>query len=998
MSEIRRTTLFSKLNPLAYKSVEGATLFCKMRGNPYVELVHWIHQILQGVDSDLHRIVRHFELDAGRVATELTAALDRLPRGATAISDFSPHLEESIERGWLYASLLFNARSVRTGHLVIGILKTPSIRNVFLGMSREFSKIKVDTLSEQFSDVVSGSPEDIETVTETAPVGTGEAAPAVMGKQEALGRFSVDLTERARKGEIDPVLGRDEEIRQVIDILMRRRQNNPLLAGEAGVGKTAVVEGFAMRIAKGDVPPALRDVTLRSLDLGLLQAGASVKGEFENRLRQVIEEVQASPKPIILFIDEAHMLIGAGGAAGQGDAANLLKPALARGTLRTIAATTWAEYKKYIEKDPALTRRFQAIKVEEPTEDVAVRMIRGLAGTLEKHHGVLILDEALEAAARLSHRYIPARQLPDKAVSLIDTACARVAVSQHATPARLEDTQRQIEMLETEIGILDREAALGREDEERRKNLQKKLEEQNALKAELEARYQKELAIVERIRNARNALSKETGDRRQETGDVSAGTAENAGKAASEDQTPIVSTAEPGTRKAERETALSELRAAEEELRALQGEDPLILPDVDAQAVASVVSDWTGIPVGRMVKNEIQAVLNLSSALEKRVVGQNHALDAVARRIQTARAGLDNPSKPVGVFLLAGPSGVGKTETALALAETLYGGEANLITINMSEFQEAHTVSTLKGSPPGYVGYGEGGVLTEAVRRRPYSVVLLDEVEKAHPDVHEIFFQVFDKGMMEDGEGRRIDFKNTIILLTSNVGSDLIMRLCSDHAELAGKAKEAAAAAAAANAENAESAQADTPTRPHADTSAVASAKDDTFPSRPDPEDVAAALRPQLLKVFPAALLGRLTVVPYYPLDDEVLTSIIELQLSRIQKRLRDTHNAEFSYTRGVVQLIAARCTELESGGRMIDAILTQTLLPDISREFLTRQMEGKPVKKVKVLAGSNGSFVYQFDDEQTGIQSASQVKSAAIAAQAEPTKETEHKPAESIP
>jgi type VI secretion system protein VasG len=995
MSEIRRTTLFSKLNPLAYKSVEGATLFCKMRGNPYVELVHWIHQILQGVDSDLHRIVRHFELDAARVAAELTAALDRLPRGATAISDFSPHLEESIERGWLYASLLFNGKSVRTGHLIIGILKTPSIRNVFLGMSREFSKIKIDTLSEQFSDIVSGSPEDIETLSETAPSGTGEAAPAVMGKQEALGRFSVDLTERARKGEIDPVLGRDEEIRQVIDILMRRRQNNPLLAGEAGVGKTAVVEGFAMRIAKGDVPPALREVTLRSLDLGLLQAGASVKGEFENRLRQVIEEVQASPKPIILFIDEAHMLIGAGGAAGQGDAANLLKPALARGTLRTIAATTWAEYKKYIEKDPALTRRFQAIKVEEPTEDVAVRMIRGLAGTLEKHHGVLILDEALESAARLSHRYIPARQLPDKAVSLIDTACARVAVSQHATPARLEDTQRQIEMLETEIGILDREAALGREDEERRKELQKKLEEQNALKAELEARYQKELAIVERIRNARNTLSarKEPGARSQEPEVLNAGPSDEA------------------VSKSERETALAELRAAEAELRGLQGEDPLILPDVDAQAVASVVSDWTGIPVGRMVKNEIQAVLNLNSALEKRVVGQNHALDAIARRIQTARAGLDNPSKPVGVFLLAGPSGVGKTETALALAETLYGGEANLITINMSEFQEAHTVSTLKGSPPGYVGYGEGGVLTEAVRRRPYSVVLLDEVEKAHPDVHEIFFQVFDKGMMEDGEGRRIDFKNTIILLTSNVGSDLIMRLCSDHADIVTLKEKAAEAAKSAEnagkqseASKVEEVHADTPTRPDADTSSAvfpnpepglsdeAFAKAETgtpepepesqpepLPSRPDPEDVAAALRPQLLKVFPAALLGRLTVVPYYPLDDEVLKSIIELQLSRIQKRLRETHNAEFSYTRGVVQLIAARCTELESGGRMIDAILTQTLLPDISREFLTRQMEGKPVKKVRVLAGSNGSFVYQFDDEQTGIQSASQVKSAAV-------------------
>ncbi|MGA8479736.1 MAG: type VI secretion system ATPase TssH [Chthoniobacterales bacterium] len=896
MADIRRTALFSKLNPLAYKSVEGATLFCKMRGNPYVELVHWVHQILQAPDNDFHRIIRHFELDPARVASELTGALDKLPRGATAISDFSPHLEESIERGWLYASLLFNAKRVRTGHLLIGILKTGTVRNVFLGMCREFSKIKVDALTDHFADIISGSPEEAETPVDTdlGQYETGESpAPAVMGKQEALSRFSVDLTERARKGEIDPVLGRDEEIRQVIDILMRRRQNNPLLAGEAGVGKTAVVEGFAVRIVKGDVPPALRDVSLRSLDLGLLQAGASVKGEFENRLRQVIEEVQASPKPIILFIDEAHMLIGAGGAAGQGDAANLLKPALARGTLRTIAATTWAEYKKYIEKDPALTRRFQAIKVEEPTEDTAVRMIRGLAGILEKHHGVLILDEALEAAARLSHRYIPARQLPDKAVSLIDTACARVAVSQHATPARLEDTQRQIEMLATEIAILDREAALGREDQERRENLQKALDEQNTLKAELEARYQKELVIVEKIRSLRDQLS---GPKASE-GDAS-GTAPD------------------------RKDLLDGLRNAEGELATLQGEDPLILPHVDAQAVASVVSDWTGIPVGRMVKNEIQAVLNLSAALEKRVIGQNHALDAIARRVQTARAGLDNPSKPIGVFLLAGPSGVGKTETALALAENFYGGETNLITINMSEFQEAHTVSTLKGSPPGYVGYGEGGVLTEAVRRRPYSVVLLDEVEKAHPDVHEIFFQVFDKGMMEDGEGRRIDFKNTIILLTSNVGSDLITRLYTESEE------------------------------------------------KPDPEDVTAALRPSLLKVFPAALLGRLMVIPYYPLDDDILKSIIQLQLSRIEKRIRQTHNTEFTYTPAVVELIAARCTEVESGGRMIDAILTQTLLPDISREFLNRLMVGTPVRKVHVLAGSDGSFLYQFDGEKTAIRS----------------------------
>ena len=885
MPEIRRTALFSKLDPLAYKAIESATLFCKMRGNPYVELGHWLHQILTGQDSDLHRIVAHFGLDASRVSADLVAGLDKLPRGATAVSNFSPHVEEAVERGWLYASLLFNAGRVRTGHLVVGMLKTPGLRGVFLAAAREFAKINVDALTEDFDQYVAGSPEDgtevIAPPMAAGPAG-GESAPAAMGKQEALTKFSVDLTEKARKGEIDPVLGRDAEIRQLIDILMRRRQNNPLLAGEAGVGKTAVVEGFAARIAKGDVPPALRDVTLRSLDMGLLQAGASVKGEFENRLRQVIEEVQSSPTPIILFIDEAHTLIGAGGAAGTGDAANLLKPALARGTLRTIAATTWAEYKKYIEKDPALTRRFQAIKVEEPSEDTAVRMIRGLVGPLEKHHGVLILDEALEAAVRLSHRYIPARQLPDKAVSLIDTACARVAVSQHATPAPLEDATRRIEGLQTELDILAREAALGRANGKKQDGLEKELAAEKTRLVELEARHQKEKAAVETIFKLRGQLRATTAD-----------------GAAKEGASPDA------------------LRAAETELKVIQGDDPLILPSVDEQAVASVVADWTGIPVGRMVKDEIDAILHLADNLEKRVIGQRHALDAIAKRIQTSRARLDNPSKPIGVFLLAGTSGVGKTETALALAETLYGGETNLITINMSEFQEAHTVSTLKGAPPGYVGYGEGGVLTEAVRRRPYSVVLLDEVEKAHPDVHEIFFQVFDKGIMEDGEGRLIDFHNTIIILTSNAGTDLITSLCKDPELM------------------------------------------------PDAEGIAKALRPALLKVFPAALLGRLTVVPYFPLDDAMLKRIIRLQLSRIQKRVAANHDAAFTYDDAVVDLIAARCTETESGGRMIDAILTQNLLPEMSREFLVRLSEGKTVRAVHVGASAEdgGGFSYRFED-----------------------------------
>jgi type VI secretion system protein VasG len=898
MAEIKRSILFGKLNPIAYKAVESATIFCKMRGNPYVELVHWLNQIFQLADSDLHKIIKHFGLNPSRLATDLTTALDKLPRGATSISDFSPHLEEAVERGWVFGSLLFGENRVRTGHVVVALLKTPNLRNVFLNLSREFSNIKLETLTDNFAKVTEGSPEESLGAADQAGAAgvapgetSGAMAPAPMGKQEALGRFSVDLTDKARKGEIDPILGRDEEIRQIVDILMRRRQNNPILTGEAGVGKTAVVEGFAQRIAAGEVPPALKEVVLRTLDLGLLQAGASMKGEFENRLRQVIDEVQASPKPIILFIDEAHTLIGAGGTAGQGDAANLLKPALARGTLRTIAATTWGEYKKYFEKDPALTRRFQVIKVDEPSEEKTVLMIRGLAPVLEKHHKVNLLDEALEAAARLSHRYIPSRQLPDKAVSLIDTACARVAISQHATPPTMEDCQRSISALESELAIIERESAIGVDHQQRKTDLEARLGTEKDRLAKLEAAYKKEKEIVDEMLELRRKLRL----------DSAVAAAKDGG-------------AKPEEIKVEdREALLSKLRQLEKELTALQGEDPLILPSVDEQAVASVVADWTGIPVGRMVKNEIQAVLTLADNLEKRVIGQRFGLEAIAKRIQTSRAGLDNPGKPIGVFLLAGPSGVGKTETALALSETLYGGEGNIITINMSEFQEAHTVSTLKGAPPGYVGYGEGGILTEAVRRRPYSVVLLDEVEKAHPDVHEIFFQVFDKGMMEDGEGRLIDFKNTIILLTTNIGSDLIMNMCKDPEMM------------------------------------------------PSPEGVTKALRQPLLKVFPAALLGRLVVIPYYPLSDAMLRLIIRLQLGRIQKRVSENREIAFGYDDAVVDLIASRCTEVESGGRMVDAILTQTLLPEISRELLTRLMEGTPPQKVEVTV-KDGNFDYHYE------------------------------------
>jgi type VI secretion system protein VasG len=905
MGEISRVKLFGKLNRVCYKGIESATVFCKLRGNPYVELVHWLHQILQLQDSDLHRIVKQFNIDPGRLVKDLTESLDRLPRGSTSISDLSAHVEDAVERGWVYGTLMFGETQVRSGHLVVGLLKTRGLRNELLGISREFEKIGADDLAERFAEVVGGSPEEGLAASDGFQAGggavpgeaSGAMAPAAMGKQEALKQFTVDLTEQARQGKMDPIVGRDEEIRQVIDILMRRRQNNPILTGEAGVGKTAVVEGFAQKIVAGDVPPPLREVSLRTLDVGLLQAGASMKGEFENRLRQVIEEVQASPKPIILFIDEAHTLVGAGGAAGTGDAANLLKPALARGTLRTVAATTWAEYKKHIEKDPALTRRFQVVQVHEPGEEKAIRMMRGVVSVMEKHHRVQILDEALEAAVKLSHRYIPARQLPDKAVSLLDTACARVAISQHAVPAEVDDCRKRIQSLETELAIIGRERAAGFETGAREAQASEKLDAERQALTVLEERWNGEKALVEKILNLRQQL-------REQTGKVE-GTGSPLEQAA--DQAVPVPAAS-----VDRETLLAELKDLQTQLQALQGDHPLILPTVDNPAVASVVQDWTGIPVGRMVRNEIETVLRLADNLEQRIIGQRHALDMIAKRIQTSRAGLDNPNKPIGVFMLAGTSGVGKTETALALAEALYGGEQNVITINMSEYQEAHTVSTLKGAPPGYVGYGEGGVLTEAVRRRPYSVVLLDEVEKAHPDVHEIFFQVFDKGWMEDGEGRVIDFKNTLILLTTNAGTDLIVNLCKDPELM------------------------------------------------PEPEGIAKALREPLLKVFPPALLGRLVVIPYYPLSDEMIGAIARLQLGRIKDRVEQAHKVPFTYDDEVIKLITSRCTELESGGRMIDAILTNTVLPKISEEFLTRMMEGKPIERVHVKV-EDGEFGYGF-------------------------------------
>jgi type VI secretion system protein VasG len=878
-------SLIKTLNKTCLDALQAAAGLCLSRTNPSVEVEHWLLKLAEAPGTDLTRLFRHFEVDPSRVQADLTRAIDRFRTGNARTPVLSTQIDELIRGAWVIASIQYRASQVRSGVLLLALLSDDKLGRLAREASRELDKVSAESLWSGLAAVVAGSAED-RPATDEPSGGEPTARAEGPGKTPALDRYTVDLTGRARDGEVDPVLGRDFEIRQMVDILIRRRQNNPILTGEAGVGKTAVVEGFAQRVAAGDVPPALRQVDVRALDLGLLQAGAGVKGEFESRLKQVIAEVKASSRPIILFIDEAHTMIGAGGQAGQGDAANLLKPALARGELRTIAATTWAEYKKYFEKDAALARRFQVIKVEEPAEDRAIVMMRGLAGTLEAHHGVRILDEAVEASVHLSARYLPGRQLPDKSVSLLDTACARVAIGQNATPPAVEDARRRIENLEVEIAILERESATGAAHDERVAQRTEALGEAKARLDALESRWEQENRLVEEIRGLLDKI--ERGHL-----DAKAGGQTSPRSAAGLNSLRV------------------ELDQRTPQLRQLQGDAPLMQVCVDAQTIAEVISGWTGIPVGKMLTDEIRSVLNLTANLEERVIGQSAALEAISQRIRTARANLTDPRRPIGVFLLVGPSGVGKTETALALADTLYGGERNLIVINMSEYQEAHTVSGLKGSPPGYVGYGEGGVLTEAVRRKPYSVVLLDEVEKAHPDVMELFFQVFDKGMLEDGEGREVDFKNTVILLTSNVGTPTVMSLCSDP---------------------------------------------DTYP---DPSGLAEALRPDLLKVFKPAFLGRLITVPYYPIGDATMRHIFRLQLDRIGERVMQNHRAEFTYSDDLVDAIAGRCKEVDSGARNVDHILTRSLLPEVSQEFLTRMAAGEAISGVHVSVDDQGAFRY---------------------------------------
>ena len=937
-------SLVGRLNDTCRNALEGAAGLCLSRTNYDIEIEHLLAKLLEQNETDLHKICHHYEVNVDRLAKDVATALNRMKTGNSRTPGLSDRIPRWFQDAWLLASVDFGEARVRSGHLVLALLSNESLARIARDISKEFNYISVESLQQKLPEITAESEEAREAATLGEAAGVSDGAPiatGVPGKTKALDQYTEDLTAKAKAGKIDPILGRDFEVRQIIDILTRRRQNNPILTGEAGVGKTAVVEGFARRITEGDVPEPLKNVAVRTLDLGLLQAGAGIKGEFENRLKSVIDEVKASPQPIILFIDEAHTMIGAGGAAGQNDAANLLKPALARGELRTIAATTWAEYKKYFEKDAALARRFQVVKVDEPTEEKAIAMMRGIADKMEEHHNVRILDEAIVECVKLSHRYIAGRQLPDKSVSVLDTACAKVAIGQGSTPAAVEDATRRIQNLTAEIDALEREQVTGAEHDERLEELKTQKNRTEEELAVLNGQWNKEKELVEKIQTIRTKLENSrlesklpladaqsrNGDGQNDSSETSAvatATAEASASATAESTFPAgegaatvmteqpETTAETSTAQAENTEFLKgELKRLTSELHEIQGETPLMQPVVNAQTVAEVISGWTGIPIGKMVADEIHAVLSLQEKLAERVLGQNHALDAIAQRIRTARAGLTDPKRPIGVFLLVGTSGVGKTETALALADTLYGGERNLISINMSEYQEAHTVSSLKGSPPGYVGYGEGGVLTEAVRRKPYSVVLLDEVEKAHPDVMELFYQVFDKGVLEDGEGREIDFKNTVILLTSNVGTDTIMKLCADP---------------------------------------------DT---KPEPEGLVEAVRPELVKAFKPALLGRMFTVPYYPISDDVLREIIRLQLGKIEKRIAENHKAQFSYDDSVIDTVAARCTDVDSGARNVYNILTGSLLPEMSGEVLSRMATGEGVKKIHVSVGDGEKFVY---------------------------------------
>ena len=880
MIHVNLKSLVDKMTPVMRESLEGAAGICLAHTHYNVELEHWLLKILDSGHTDFIALLERHDVNPAELARQLAHTIARFKTGSSRPAALSPAIVDAAKNAWLIASVDYGHPLISSGHLLAALLLNEQSRHALLSSCKSLADIAPESLRETARAIVGSTAESAQ-AQRSAADGVGSAA-VQASKSPALDKYTINLTERARNGEIDPVLGRDKEIRQCIDTLTRRRQNNPILTGEAGVGKTAVVEGFALRICQGDVPEPLQGVAVRTLDLGLLQAGASVKGEFENRLKSVIDEVRASITPIILFIDEAHTMIGAGGKEGQGDAANLLKPALARGELRTIAATTWAEYKKYFERDPALTRRFQVVKVEEPSEDKAINMMRGIAESLQKHHQVRILDEAIVASVSLSHRYIPGRQLPDKSVSLLDTACARVSLSQSSTPAAIEDCERRILHAQTTLNTLQREHAADGSHQQRMDALQQELSNASDTLSILREQFQQESVLIGQIREIREQI----------------------------DQQFLQQASTPATDLAELKQSLQQLTA---QLRLIQGENPLMQPYVDEQAIAAVVANWTGIPVGKMVSNEISAVQNIADSLGQRVIGQPHALEAIAQAIRTSRAGLTDPRKPVGVFLLCGTSGVGKTETALALADQLFGGEQSITTINMSEFKEEHKVSMLLGSPPGYVGYGEGGVLTEAARRKPYSVILLDEMEKAHPGVQDIFYNLFDKGTIKDGEGRDIDFKNTVIIMTSNAGEDAIRAIMEQVEE------------------------------------------------RPEPDVLLDNIRPYLLKQFTPAFLGRTNVSAYYPLDDEDMMKIAGLNMNRVAQRVRNHYAADFSYDDEVLLHIVARCQESDTGARNIDSILNRSLLPALAGECLQKLANDEVITGIHVAVDDEGEFCYQF-------------------------------------
>jgi len=913
MIEINLRQLIKPTTPVVRKALEEGLRLAQQERHGSLEIEHVMLKILEESDSDLDRVLEQLNIDIGKVSKELAHSVSLFKRdNPREMVPFATGLVDAMKAGWLLASVEMGVSFISSAHLFAAIMAESTLRGQLQSSVKSLREIALERIPSAVKAVTGQSSES----RAYFKPGGGAAAPAegappVAGGGAALAQYTVNLTERARNNEIDPVLGRDTEIRQCIDILTRRRQNNPILTGEAGVGKTAVVEGMALRIAQDDVPDPLKGVHIHTLDLGLLQAGASMKGEFEQRLKSVIDEVKASTVPIIMFIDEAHTLIGAGGKEGQGDAANLLKPALARGELRTVAATTWAEYKKYFERDPALTRRFQVVKVEEPSESVAVDMLRGISKTLAKHHKVRISDDAIIQAVKLSARYIPGRQLPDKGVSLLDTACARVSLSQSATPSRIEDTRRRIEQIDTNRDLISQEnVSTG----SHQAALDELLAEREILVdslAQQEQQWQHEKDLIAKILevrnklegdyNARNALLK---DSEAEASTETAATAET------------VSTPEGQLDDAEVTQLKAEYQQLTGELSTIQGEEPLMLPHVDGQAIADVVANWTGIPVGKMIGDEINNVLNLRDTLEQRVIGQSHALEAIAQAIRTSRAGLTDPRKPIGVFMMVGSSGTGKTETALALADLLFGGEQNLTVINMSEFKEEHKVSMLLGSPPGYVGYGEGGVLTEAARRKPYSVILLDEMEKAHQGVQDVFYNLFDKGTIKDGEGRDIDFKNTVIIMTSNAGEEALRSVYAASEE------------------------------------------------KPEPDELLDSIRPELLKIFKPAFLGRTNVITYYPLEDENLVKISVINMNRIKKRVNDHYGAKFTYDQDVLINIVARSQEVDTGARNIEHILNRTVLPELSAECLGRLANGEPIEHIHITATEDGAFGYCFNED----------------------------------